>query len=111
MWKKKTFAMQISPECGMQMCWGSGRDVRDCRFYFTDQLFVNKSSLCSFHNLCLQNFEFRLEQLLSLPVKQSVGRAVEKDPGNSLSVEGFIQKTLVASPEVALIHCSFIGQM
>ncbi|XP_044038585.1 protein 4.1-like isoform X11 [Siniperca chuatsi] len=31
--------------------------------------------------------------------KALVGRAVEKDPVNSLSVEGFIQKTLVTSPE------------
>lgn len=32
---------------------------------------------------------------------QSAGQAVGKDPVNSLSVEGFVQKTVVASPEVA----------
>ncbi|XP_029286839.1 band 4.1-like protein 1 isoform X3 [Cottoperca gobio] len=31
--------------------------------------------------------------------KASVGRAVGKDPVNSLSVEGFVQKTVVTSPE------------
>lgn len=68
-------------------------------------------SLRAFPNLCFQNFEFALEQLLSLPVEQSVGRAAGKDPGNSLSVEGFTQKTLVTSPEVAFIPCPFIRKM
>jgi len=45
------------------------------------------------------SFSLKLSPLLR--VGQLVGRAVGKDPVNSLSVEGFVQKTLVTSPEVA----------
>lgn len=34
-----------------------------------------------------------------------MGRAGGKDPVNSLFVEGFTQKTLVTSPEVAQLYC------
>lgn len=59
------------------------------------------SSLSS--NAC-SSFSFKLSPLLC--VGQLVGRAVGKDPVNSLSVEGFVQKTLVTSPEVA--HLSLL---
>lgn len=49
------------------------------------------------------SFSFKLSPLPR--VDQLVGRAVGKDPVNSLSVEGFVQKTVVTSPEVA--HLSF----
>uniref|UniRef100_A0A7N9B222 Band 4.1-like protein 1 n=1 Tax=Mastacembelus armatus TaxID=205130 RepID=A0A7N9B222_9TELE len=44
------------------------------------------------------SLSFKLSPLLR--VGQLLGRAVGKDPVNSLSVEGFVQKTLVTSPEV-----------
>lgn len=55
-------------------------------------------SVCLSSNSCF--FFFKLSPLLR--AGKLGGWQVGKDPVNSLSVEGFIQKTLVTSPEVAL---------
>lgn len=62
-------------------------------------------SVCKYKIKILLLFFFSFPSLLNSPLclvsRQLVGRAVGKDPVNSLSVEGFVQKTVVTSPEVA----------
>lgn len=63
-------------------------------------------------NVCLNSdccfFFFNLSPLLH--AGQLGGWQVGKDPVNSLSVEGFVQKTMVTSPEVALFSLFFSYQ-